>query len=166
MLAALPVAMLAAGFLVPEQPVIPVEHATQKDWNPKSFWSEPWGASGVHKGIDIFAPRGQPVISAVPGVVVYQGQLALGGNAVVVLGPKWRFHYYAHLGRLEPAPWFVAQGARLGTVGNTGNAAGKPPHLHYTVASLLPLPWRFSSATQGWKQIFFLDPSALLRREA
>lgn len=165
-LAVITLAILTAGYLIPDKPIIPVQQATAKDWNPKSFWFEPWGASGVHKGIDIFAPQGQPVLSAVPGVVVYRGQLAMGGNAVVVLGPKWRFHYYAHLARIEPTPRFVAQGTRLGAVGTTGNAAGKPPHLHYTVASMLPLPWRFSAATQGWKQVFFLDPSALLKRGA
>jgi hypothetical protein len=29
--------------------------------------------------------------------------------------------------------------------------------------SIVPLPWRYSIATQGWKQMFFLDPGVLLR---
>ncbi|MCD6061721.1 MAG: hypothetical protein K0S16_2032, partial [Moraxellaceae bacterium] len=32
----------------------------------------------------------------------------------------------------------------------------------YAVISLLPLPWRASGETQGWKKMFFLDPSRLL----
>ena len=48
------VAVLTAGLLIPERAVIPVEGATPRDWNAKSFWYEPWGISGVHKGIDIF----------------------------------------------------------------------------------------------------------------
>lgn len=154
--------VLALGLAVPEQLVVPVARATRKDWNPQSFWHEPWGASGVHKGIDVFAPRHTPVVSAVPGLVIYQGTLGIGGNVVAVLGPKWRVHYYAHLADAPPAPRWLGQGAKLGEVGTSGNAAGKPPHLHYSVISLLPLPWRFSTAPQGWKQMFFLDPNELL----
>ena len=161
------VALLCLGFALPEHAHIPVEGAHRKDWNAKSFWHEPWGASGVHKGIDIFAPNGRSVVSAVPGVVVYQGQLGIGGNVIAVLGPRWRIHYYAHLADgSRSAPRFVGGGTQLGAVGTSGNAAGKPPHLHYAVLSLVPLPWRYSSATQGWKQMFFLDPDALLQSGA
>lgn len=155
--------ILGIGFAIPEKAHIPVAGASVKDWNPRSFWYEPWGVSGVHKGIDVFAPQGKSVISAVPGIVLYQGQLGIGGNVVAVLGPKWRIHYYAHLASAAPAPLFLSRGEKLGAVGTSGNAAGKPPHLHYSVLSLIPLPWRFSSATQGWKKMFFLDPGALLQ---
>lgn len=158
--------VLGIGFAIPEEPLIPVAGATAKDWNPKSFWYEPWGVSGVHKGIDVFAPQGKNVVSAIPGVVIYQGRLGIGGNVVAVLGPKWRVHYYAHLANSDPSPRFLSQGEKLGLVGTSGNAAGKPPHLHYSVVSLVPLPWRFSSGKQGWKKMFFLDPGALLQRGA
>lgn len=158
--------LLGLGFVIPEDAHIPVAGASVKDWNPKSFWYEPWGASGVHKGIDVFAPQGKSVISAVPGIVLYQGQLGIGGNVVAVLGPKWRIHYYAHLANADPAPTFLGRGEKLGVIGSSGNAAGKPPHLHYSVVSLIPLPWRFSSETQGWKKMFFLDPGALLQSGA
>jgi len=106
-----------AGVLLPENAAIPVEGATRKDWNPKSFWYEPWGTSGVHKGIDVFAPQGTKVLSAVSGVVIYQGQLGIGGNVVAVLGPKWRVHYYAHLAEVTRAPRLVGKGMTLGAVG-------------------------------------------------
>ena len=61
-------AILAAGFLLPERLAIPVAGATSADWNHETFWYEPWGASGVHKGIDIFAPEGRPVVAATPGL--------------------------------------------------------------------------------------------------
>jgi murein DD-endopeptidase MepM/ murein hydrolase activator NlpD len=154
--------ILIAGFLIPESARIPVDGATRKDWNPKSFWYEPWGQSGVHKGIDIFAAHGTPVVSAVPGVVVFRGQLGIGGNVVAVLGPKWRVHYYAHLAEPPAAPLLVAPGEPIGAVGTSGNAAGKAPHLHYAVLSVIPLPWRFSTATQGWKRIFFLNPAEVI----
>jgi len=152
----------ALGLLLPAGMRMPVEGASRNDWHPKSFWYEPWGASGVHKGIDIFAPHGRRVVAAVPGIVVYRGHLPRGGHVVAVLGPKWRIHYHAHLADAHAPSRLVRQGTMLGAVGASGNAAGKAPHLHYAVVSLLPLPWRYSSGTQGWKKMFFLDPGALL----
>ena len=157
--------LFGLGFVWPDDACIPVAGASVHDWNAASFWYEPWGRSGVHKGIDVFAQEGRPVIAAVAGVVIYQGQLGIGGNVVAVLGPKWRVHYYAHLASNDVVPRFVARGAALGRVGTSGNAAGKPPHLHYAVISLVPLPWRYSAATQGWKQMFYLDPGMLLKHE-
>jgi len=150
-------------FLVPEGASIPVRAASARDWNKDAFWYEPWGASGVHKGIDIFAPKGRPVIVPVHGIVVFKGNLRLGGNVVAVLGPKWRIHYCAHLDRSDVrALQFVSKGTLLGTVGTSGNAAGKAPHLHYAVLSLVPRPWQFSMKSQGWKQMFFVDPGKLI----
>jgi murein DD-endopeptidase MepM/ murein hydrolase activator NlpD len=156
-------ALLVAPFLIPENARIPVQGASVRDWNPRAFWYEPWGASGVHKGIDIFAPQGRPVIAPVHGIVIYRGSLRLGGNVVAVLGPKWRLHYFAHLREsnvhmFEP----VGRGDTLGSVGTTGNAVGKAPHLHYAVLSLLPRPWKATGQTQGWKKMFFVDPGRLV----
>ena len=153
------IAVLVAGFAIPERLVVPVQGATRSDWNPATFWHSPWGASGVHKGIDIFAKEGTPVVAAAPGLVLYSGTLALGGNVVIVAGPKWRLHYYAHLReRTTGGGHLVAKGEILGTVGATGNAAGKPPHLHYTIATPIPYPWRADRGTQGWKKMFYLNP--------
>lgn len=155
--------VLAIPFLVPESGRIPVQGAGPRDWNRQSFWYEPWGASGVHKGIDIFAPAGQPVLSAVSGVVIYEGEMGRGGKVVGVLGPRWRVHYYAHLrdSSVHHLEWLHG-GEPIGSVGNTGNAAGKPPHLHYAVISLLPLPWRATTQTQGWRRMFFIDPNEVV----
>lgn len=152
-------AIIAIGLLLPQRMTVPVEGATPRDWNPDSFWHEPWGRSGVHKGIDIFAVEGRPVVAATPGLVVYRGEWREGGKVVLVLGPKWRIHYYAHLSRFDgERPWLIRSGQRLGDVGRTGNAANKPPHLHYSVVSLVPLPWHITRETQGWKRMFYLDP--------
>lgn len=162
-LAVVVAAILVAGLLVPERALIPVAGASPRDWNPRSFWFEPWGRSGVHKGIDIFAPRGRPVIAATAGLVLFRGELADGGTVVAVLGPKWRVHYYAHLDALAAhTPRWVTRGDALGTVGDSGNARGRPTHLHYSVLSLLPLPWRYEAGTQGWRRMFHLDPGAII----
>jgi len=152
-------AVFLAGLMVPERLVIPVQGAIRSDWNPESFWYSPWGPSGVHKGIDIFAKEGTPVLSAVPGFVFFTGKILLGGNVVGVLGPRWHIHYYAHLGEIKTNGWhFVSKGEILGTVGATGNAAGKPPHLHYAIVTPIPYLWRADRDLQGWKKMFYLNP--------
>ncbi|MEQ1767750.1 MAG: M23 family metallopeptidase [Methylotenera sp.] len=152
--------ILALGLCIPERGMIPVQNATAKDWNSQSFWYSPWGKSGVHKGIDIFAKQGTPVIASTNGLVIYTGNLRMGGNVVMVLGPKWRIYYYAHLDRIYSKTFnWVSRGEFIGTVGSSGNAAGKPPHLHFSVLTLIPYPWRFSQQTQGWKKMFFVNPT-------
>lgn len=160
-------ALALAGFGTslawPDHPAIPVQGATRADWNPRSFWHYPWGASGVHKGIDIFSPEGRPVLAATSGLVIRSGFHGAGGNMIAVLGPRWRIHYYAHLSRFDVAAGdWVRGGQPLGAVGSTGNAAGKPPHLHYAIITLAPYPWRVTTEPQGWQKMFFLDPGAEL----
>ena len=156
---ALALAVLLGGLLLPAAAIIPVQGATPADWNARSFWFRPWGKSGVHRGIDIFAKEGTPVIAATSGVVVYAGGLRDGGNVVAILGPCWRVHYYAHLRASSVAGGqFVRQGAPIGTVGSTGNAVGKPPHLHYALITQLPYVWRYRPERFGLDRIWYLKP--------
>lgn len=153
--------VLLIGLLLPQNLMLPVKGADARSYHPRSFWYYPWGKSGTHKGVDIFAKQGTPVQAATGGLVLYTGTAARGGNVVLVLGPKWRMHYYAHLETIKTARFaWLWRGEAVGTVGATGNAAGKPPHLHYTIASLLPYPWRWDEDLQGWKKMFYLDPTA------
>lgn len=148
---------------LPQSTVIPVEGATTNDWNHKTFWYEPWGSSGTHKGIDIFGVKGTPLVAATGGVVIFSGELSKGGTVVAVLGPKWRVHYYAHMDSAKTffGDW-VSQGEVIGALGDSGNAAGKAPHLHYSILTLVPYPWRWDASTQGWKKMFYLDPGKIL----
>jgi membrane-bound metal-dependent hydrolase YbcI (DUF457 family) len=145
----------------------PVLGARAQDWNRDSFWHPNWGTSGVHKGIDIFARRGTPVLSAQSGWVLYRGELAQGGKVLVVVSSRGWLHYYAHLdsAQVRAGAW-VATGAAIGQVGSTGNAAGKPAHLHYSILSLIPRLMDYRPGRQGWKRMFYRDPSRLLGREA
>jgi murein DD-endopeptidase MepM/ murein hydrolase activator NlpD len=154
---------LLTGYLLPENLLIPVKGATEQDWNHDTFWHTPWGKSKVHKGIDIFSSIGTPAVASTYGVVLFAGQLNLGGNVVVVLGPKWRIHYYAHLQNIYTTIGkMIAKSQSIGTVGDSGNAKGKPPHLHYTILSVVPYLWRWDNSPQGWKKMFFLNPSERL----
>lgn len=160
------VLVLVIGMLLPVRMTIPVEGASPADWHPQSFWYHPWGESGVHKGIDIFAEHGAPMLASTDGIVLFQGRLPQGGLAVLLLGAKWRIHYFAHLASTNVSSGqLVRMGERIGAVGNTGNARGKPPHVHYSVRTLVPYPWRWADAPQGWKQMFFLDPGRLITRD-
>ena len=102
----------------------------------QSFWGAARDAgSRSHQGVDIFAPRGTPVVAATPGYVRSVGENRLGGLVVWVVEPRqrWAF-YYAHLDRqLVQAGARVQAGDTIGLVGNTGNARGTPPHLHYGI---------------------------------
>jgi len=147
------------GLLLPQNLKMPVQGASAADYNPESFWYYPWGRSVTHKGVDIFAKAGTPLHSSTSGIVLYSGQISMGGNFVLILGPKWRLHYYAHLQDLDAHAFsWVNSETQIGTVGSSGNAAGKPPHLHYSIVSLIPYPWRIDSTKQGWKKMFYLNP--------
>jgi len=160
-----PLVILAIGFLLPQHMIIPVEGATTKDWNDESFWAYPWGSSITHKGIDIFKDKGTNVIAATKGIVIYTHEGGKGGKSVMVLGPKWRFHYYAHLDEIKTFTFKpLARGTVIGTVGDTGNAKGTPPHLHYAITSPFPYIGRYDDkAVQGWKKMFHLDPDVWIR---
>jgi len=151
--------LLVIGLLLPEDIQMPVSGANNGDFNANSFWFYPWGKSITHKGVDIFAKKHTPVYAASEGLVVSVSQNDMGGNYILVLGPKWRFHYYAHLEevKIKRFSW-VNHDSEIGTVGNSGNAKGKPSHLHYTIGTFIPQPKNFGAEHQQWKKLFFVDP--------
>ncbi|NRR93168.1 M23 family metallopeptidase [Winogradskyella undariae] len=153
------VTVLIIGFLIPQNLEMPVKEATKSDYNSKSFWFYPWGKSVTHKGVDIFAKKGTEINSSTSGLVLYAGEINVGGKVVVVVGPKWRIHYYAHLNELNTSLFsFVSKESKIGTVGASGNAVGKSPHLHYSILTIIPYLWRMDSDKQGWKKMFYLNP--------
>ncbi len=157
--------ILVIGFLIPQNLKMPVQGASSADYNDQSFWFYPWGQSVTHKGVDIFAKKGTVIHSSTTGIVVYSGDISIGGNSVIVLGPKWRIHYYAHLDELNTSSLsFVTKNSKIGTVGTSGNAAGKSPHLHYSIATIIPYVWRIDKSKQGWKKMFYLNPIEYLEK--
>lgn len=89
-----------------------------------------------HEGIDIFATRGTPVRAAAPGFVYRIDDLSLGGLSVTIVGDGGVRYFYTHF---EGVAVDLLEGQRvevgdlIGYVGNSGNAAGTPPHLHLGV---------------------------------
>ncbi len=85
-----------------------------------------------HRGIDLAAPRGTPVLAAGPGIVEFAGQAPLTGNTVILAHPGSIQTLYAHMDELLVAEGMVvSQGAVVGLVGSTGRSTG--PHLHLQV---------------------------------
>jgi murein DD-endopeptidase MepM/ murein hydrolase activator NlpD len=99
-----------------------------------------------HHGVDIFAPRGTPVLAASDGIVSRANTTPVGGNVVWVNDAKRNMRlYYAHLdSHSVVAGQEVKVGDQLGTVGNTGNAITTPTHLHFGVYARGPVdPYPF-----------------------
>jgi murein DD-endopeptidase MepM/ murein hydrolase activator NlpD len=89
-----------------------------------------------HDATDIMAPLGTPVVAIESGTLDRVGWNALGGWRLWIKGVSGTDYYYAHMsayapGLAEGTP--VLAGQYLGRVGNTGNAAGGPTHLHLEV---------------------------------
>ena len=95
------------------------------------------------------------------------------GNAVFVLGPKWRVHMF-HLDEINYPKWsFMSCGAQIGTLGNSGNAKKTPPHVHYGIFTTIPYVWKFfipigegnQPVRYNWMKMFWLNPANHLPTE-
>ena len=86
---------------------------------------------GGHPGTDIFAPEGTAVVAVEDGALHFD--LDPKGGQVAFLATPSRTYYYAHLSRWEGMGRSARAGEVVGYVGTTGNAAGRPPHLHFGI---------------------------------
>lgn len=105
-------------------------------------WHFPRSGGRLHKGNDIFAERGTPVLAVADGVVRRVNRVdrwepgsgsGLGGKTVSITTDERTYWYYAHLDSVADGVEVgaaVEAGEQLGTVGTTGNARSTPPHLH------------------------------------
>lgn len=104
------------------------------------------GGAREHKGTDIFAANGTPVVAVASGVIQRVGEGDLAGQYVTVRHDDGWVSAYVHLTNDTPgtddglgvgfAPGVevgrrVAAGALLGYVGDSGNAEDSSPHLHF-----------------------------------
>jgi murein DD-endopeptidase MepM/ murein hydrolase activator NlpD len=105
-------------------------------------WAFPRPGGRTHEGTDMFAPIGTPVLAVADGEVIrlnredrYDGGLrrGLGGRTVHIATSESERWYFAHLEVIDPGLSVgdeVVAGQQIGTVGDSGNARGGPPHLH------------------------------------
>ena len=102
----------------------PVQGAFTNDWG------QPRSGGRTHKGTDIFAATGTPVVAVAAGSVAYSSDSTGGGNTAV-LNANGNAYNYLHLSGFAGGARSVVQGEVLGYVGMTGNATA--PHLHFEI---------------------------------
>jgi len=90
------------------------------------------GKSEFHKGVDLAAPAGTPVVAALPGRVISAGYESGYGNTVLVEHDGGLRTRYGHLASINvKAGDRVTSDDALGKVGSTGRSTGA--HLHFEV---------------------------------
>ncbi|HEX5028803.1 MAG TPA: choice-of-anchor P family protein [Gaiellaceae bacterium] len=100
--------------------------------------------SGWHHGEDVFAAAGTPLLAVADGTLHTIGFNRLGGYRLWLRDTDGDEFYYAHLSAYSPLAVEgrkVEAGDVIGFVGDTGDADGGAPHLHFEIhpASMLGL---------------------------
>jgi murein DD-endopeptidase MepM/ murein hydrolase activator NlpD len=129
-------------------------------YGPVQF-SDTFGAARAdvswHHGDDIFAPLGSPLLAVADGTLFSVGWNRIGGNRVWLRDREGNYFYYAHLAAFSTLAVDGAQvrgGDVIGFVGNTGDAAGTPYHLHFEIHPVTLLGLGYDGA---------VDPTSYLR---
>ena len=87
-----------------------------------------------HRGIDIGAPRGTPILASANGLIslAHTGWSGGYGNMLIIEHSNGTRTLYAHMSKIVSHTGDeVAQGEIIGYVGSTGRSTG--PHLHFEV---------------------------------
>lgn len=131
---------VACALSAAETVVAPIEHLKKSDI--LDTFNDARAAGRPHEATDIMAPRGTPVHAMVDGVVKKLFLSKPGGITVYEFDDTGQFcYYYAHLDRYAETlqeNQRVKRGDIIGYVGNTGDAAGGPTHLHLAIFRLGP----------------------------
>jgi len=105
-----------------------------------STFGDDWLASRpggrYHEGIDLFAARGTPVVAVADGTLFRVGYSGISGNRFWLRDAAGTEFFYAHLDSYTAAARegaAVTKGTVLGYNGDTGDAKGTPPHVHFEI---------------------------------
>lgn len=125
-----------------------------------STFSDDWLASRAggryHEGIDLFAERGSPVVAVAGGTVYRVGYSGISGNRFWLRDAAGTTFFYAHLDGFASAARegaTVAKGTVLGYVGDTGDARGTSPHVHFEIHPGGGGPTRPYPIVSAWPRI-------------
>ncbi len=98
-------------------------------------WGFPRSGGRTHKGTDVFASYGQKVFAVADGVVSLRSG-GLGGTILWLTADYGVAFYYAHLSGYAPglgSGQRVVRGQEIAYNGDSGNARGGAPHLHFQI---------------------------------
>lgn len=105
-----------------------------------------------HKGVDMMANIGVPLLAPVSGTVSHRGN-RVGGLSYHLQGDDGHYYYGTHLSAYGQSG-YVAAGTIIGYVGDTGNASGIP-HLHLEIH-----PSNLGRATNPYPSVAFVCSGA------
>lgn len=100
-------------------------------------WGAPRSGGRSHKGVDMMAARGAPLVAIESGRVTRTSNSSLGGISIYLTGDSGNRYYYAHLDSLADGikgGSTVSVGDLVGLNGSSGNASYSAPHLHFQYA--------------------------------
>ncbi len=106
-----------------------------------AYWTDDWldPRSGPpphqHQGNDLFAAFDTPVRAPVDGIVRFE-DAGLGGKGAFVTAADGTYYYMAHLNAFSrelASGAAVTQGQIVGYNGDSGNAKGGAPHVHFEI---------------------------------
>ncbi|HLF62016.1 MAG TPA: peptidoglycan DD-metalloendopeptidase family protein [Acidimicrobiia bacterium] len=96
-------------------------------------YGEPRSGGRAHRGVDMIAARGTPIVAVYAGTITRLSTSALGGITLWLRAENGDQFYYAHLdsyGEIATGQ-SVPEGFVVGYNGSTGNAPAWLPHLHF-----------------------------------
>ncbi len=118
-----------------QKEVQPSGRPVMKGWVSSNFGMRTHPLTGrreMHKGIDIAAKYGEPVIAVAKGVVTYSGKRWAYGNVIDIAHGNGYTTRYAHNSRLLVSVGdTVEKGFQIAEVGTSGRSTG--PHVHFEV---------------------------------
>jgi peptidoglycan LD-endopeptidase LytH len=101
---------------------------------PNSFidsWGYPRSGGRTHEGTDMMAASGAPVVAITDGRITFEGYGSSAGNWVILSGDDGNAYWFMHNRKNLVTGGRVGAGELIATVGDTGNAIGGPPHVHF-----------------------------------
>jgi hypothetical protein len=98
--------------------------------NYNNSWGAPRSGGRTHEGVDIFAPHGSPIVAPADGVV-QMGNYNRSGNFIRFFDGAGNKMFMGHLSGFAVQDGAVKVGQIIGYVGDTGNAKGTSPHVHF-----------------------------------